>query len=167
MVLLLFVRSGNPRVTKNLPHPCVYPSLSPPDLCAKPAFFPARPAPPGPPGPARQLADAEQPVWPEDYQNSRERPSSLNISGSLYFFITMIREIVARLRTRAKEIAEACFEKIRIALTKCTPTTNARACTSRLIVPTGSGDALNAGKRYRLTSGHAPVFSLWTFFGNR
>jgi hypothetical protein len=26
---------------------------------------------------------------------------------------------------------------------------------------------LNAGKRYRLTSGHAPVFSLYTFFGNR
>jgi hypothetical protein len=26
---------------------------------------------------------------------------------------------------------------------------------------------LNAGKRYRLTSGHAPIFSLHTFFGNR
>jgi hypothetical protein len=26
---------------------------------------------------------------------------------------------------------------------------------------------LNAGKRYRLTSGHTPVFSLYTFFSNR
>jgi len=30
-----------------------------------------------------------------------------------------------------------------------------------------TGNALNVGKRYRLTSGHAPIFSLFTFFGNR
>ena len=30
-----------------------------------------------------------------------------------------------------------------------------------------SGDVFNVGKRYRLTSGHAPVFSLFTYFGNR
>jgi hypothetical protein len=35
------------------------------------------------------------------------------------------------------------------------------------IVQAESGNALDAGKRYRLTSGHAPVFSLITFFGSR
>ena len=29
------------------------------------------------------------------------------------------------------------------------------------------GNALDMGKRYRLTSGHAPLFSLYTFFTNR
>ena len=79
----------------------------------------------------------------------------------------MIREFIARLRTRAKEIAAACIAKLGAAITKYMPTQKARASTSRLIVPTGSGNALKAGKRYRLTSDHAPVFSLYTFFVNR
>jgi len=79
----------------------------------------------------------------------------------------MIREFIARLRTRAKEIAAAFIAKIRVALARCMPTTKVRARTSRLIVPTGSGNALNADKRYRLTSDHAPIFSLWTFFTHR
>ena len=79
----------------------------------------------------------------------------------------MIREFIARLRTEAKEIAAAFNTKLGAAITKYTPTQKARARTSRLIVPTGSGNALKAGKRYRLTSDHAPIFSLYTFFGNR
>jgi hypothetical protein len=79
----------------------------------------------------------------------------------------MIREFIARLRTRAKEIAAAFIAKIGAAITKYTPTQKVHASTSRLIVPTGSGNALKAGKRYRLTSDHAPVFSLYTFFVNR
>jgi hypothetical protein len=30
-----------------------------------------------------------------------------------------------------------------------------------------SGNVFNVGKRYRLTSSHAPIFSLFTYFGNR
>jgi hypothetical protein len=29
-----------------------------------------------------------------------------------------------------------------------------------------SGNVFHTGKRYRLTSGHAPIFSLYTYFGN-
>ena len=79
----------------------------------------------------------------------------------------MIRKFIARQRTRLKEIAAACIAKIGAAITKYTPTQKVHASTSRLIVPTGSGNALKAGKRYRLTSDHAPIFSLYTFFGNR
>ena len=79
----------------------------------------------------------------------------------------MIREFIARLRMRAKEIAEALMGKIGSAIRHYVPSFPSGAGIHRLIVPTESGNALNAGKRYRLTSGHAPVFSLYTFFGNR
>jgi hypothetical protein len=91
----------------------------------------------------------------------------LNISGIIDWFNTMIREFIARLRTRAKEIAEALIAKIGPAIRKYTPSCPPSAGIHRLIVPTESGNALNAGKRYRLTSGHTPVFSLYTFFSNR
>ena len=79
----------------------------------------------------------------------------------------MIREFIAQLRTEAKEIAAAFNTKLGAAITKYTPTQKVRASTSRLIVPTGTGNALKAGKRYRLTSDHSPIFSLYTFFVNR
>lgn len=91
----------------------------------------------------------------------------LNISRNIDWINTMIREFITRMRTRAKEIAEALVEKIGSAIHKYLPSQPACAGIHRLIVPTESGNALNAGKRYRLTSGHAPVFSLYTFFGNR
>ena len=78
----------------------------------------------------------------------------------------MIREFIARLRTRAKEMAEALVGKIRTAIHKYAPCPTA-AGIHPLIVPAELGNAMDAGKRYRLTSGHAPVFSLYTFFGNR
>ena len=91
----------------------------------------------------------------------------LNISGIIDWIHTMIREFIARLRTRAKEIAEALIGKIGSAIRHYAPSCTPGAGIHRLIVPTESGNALNAGKRYRLTSGHTPVFSLYTFFGNR
>jgi hypothetical protein len=79
----------------------------------------------------------------------------------------MIREFIARLRTRAKEIAETLVGKIGSAIHKYAPSCPPAAGIHPLIVPAESGNALDAGKRYRLTSGHAPVFSLYTFFGDR
>jgi hypothetical protein len=35
------------------------------------------------------------------------------------------------------------------------------------MIPPDMENALNAGKLYRLTSSHAPIFSLYTFFGDR
>jgi hypothetical protein len=35
------------------------------------------------------------------------------------------------------------------------------------VLVASDGNVLDMGKRYRLTSGHAPLFSLFTFFTNR
>jgi len=35
------------------------------------------------------------------------------------------------------------------------------------VLVAADGNVLDMGKRYRLTSGHAPLFSLFTFFKNR
>ena len=80
---------------------------------------------------------------------------------------TMIKETFARLGTGLYEIAKAIKAKIGTAINQCMPSLPAFAGIRELIVVTGSTNALNARKRYRLTSGHAPVFSLFTFFGNR
>ena len=79
---------------------------------------------------------------------------------------TMFRDAFARLGTRLNEIAKAIRAKIGSAVSQCMPSLPAFAGIKVFIVVTGSTNALNVGKRYRLTSGHAPVFSLFTFFGN-
>ncbi len=80
---------------------------------------------------------------------------------------TMFRETFARLGTGLNEIAKAIKAKIGHAIGQCMPSLPAFAGINEIIVVTGSTNALNAGKRYRITSGHAPVFSLYTFFGHR
>ena len=96
-----------------------------------------------------------------------EATNLLNIPRILDWIITMIREFFARLRTRAKEVAEAGIAKIGAAIAKVMPTAPANAGIARLIVHIRIANALVAGKQYRLTSGHAPNFSLYTFFANR
>jgi len=61
----------------------------------------------------------------------------------------MIRELIERLKTWVKETAAAYMIK---------PTLSAVAYARALIVAP-EGNVLNTGKRYRLTSGHAPVSS--------
>jgi hypothetical protein len=80
---------------------------------------------------------------------------------------TMFKETFARLGTGLNKIAKAIRAKIGVAICQCMPSPPAYAGIKENIVVTGSTNALNAGKRYRLTSGHAPVFSLFTFFGHR
>ncbi|MCX6698042.1 MAG: hypothetical protein NTV84_10960 [Methanoregula sp.] len=63
--------------------------------------------------------------------------------------------------------AETVIAKIGTAIRPCMPSLSASAGIKELIVVTGSKNAMNAGKRYRLTSGHAPIFSLFTYFGLR
>ena len=78
----------------------------------------------------------------------------------------MIRELIERLKTWAKQTAAALKERLAAAVRSIKPTPPAVAC-ARAIVVASEGNVLNAGKRYRLTSGHAPIFSLFTFFGSR
>jgi hypothetical protein len=79
----------------------------------------------------------------------------------------MFRKIIARLGTRQKEIADAIIAKVGTAICPCMPSLSASAGIRKLIVPTESQNALKAGTQYRLTSGHAPIFSLFTYFGLR
>ena len=79
----------------------------------------------------------------------------------------MFRDTFARLGTGLNEIAKAIRAKIGIAISQCMPSLPDYAGIKELVVVTGSTNALNVGKRYRLTSGHAPVFSIFTFFGDR
>ena len=79
----------------------------------------------------------------------------------------MFRDTFARLGTRLNEIVKAIKAKIGVAISQSMPSLPAVVGIKVLIVVTGSTNALNAGKRYRLTSDHSPVFSLFTFFGNR
>lgn len=78
----------------------------------------------------------------------------------------MIRELIERLKTWAKETAAALKARLTAAVRRIKPTPSAVAHARALIVAP-EGNVLNAGKRYRLTSGHAPIFSLFTFFGDR
>ena len=79
----------------------------------------------------------------------------------------MIRKFVTRLVLRAKEVARAIFAKIGAAIREVTPSVPAYAGIRLIVAAAKYKDAMNAGTRYRLTSGHAPIFSLFTFFGLR
>lgn len=82
-------------------------------------------------------------------------------------FITMIREFIARLRERALEIKAAFLAKVGALVRSLTPASLARAGIPICIVSTQIPFALSGAKRYRLESSHAPIFSLYTFFGDR
>ena len=78
----------------------------------------------------------------------------------------MIHERIERLKTWAKETFTAVNEKLATAVHWISPATSAGP-DARVIIAAAKGNVLDMGKRYRNTSGHAPLFSLYTFFGNR
>jgi hypothetical protein len=78
----------------------------------------------------------------------------------------MIQAFFRGLVTRAKEVATALKAKFNALIHKLMPGVPAR----KFLVPgisSSTGNAMKMGKRYRLTSDHSPVFSLYTFFGDR
>ena len=78
----------------------------------------------------------------------------------------MVGEFFIKLLTRAKEVAKALKAKFNALTNKLMPVVPVK----KFLTPSISsetGNAMKMGKRYRLTSGHAPIFSLYTFFGNR
>jgi hypothetical protein len=78
----------------------------------------------------------------------------------------MVGEFFKKLLSRAKEVAKVLKSKL-IALTnKLMPEIPVK----KFLIPSISsqtGNAMKVGKRYRQTSGHAPIFSLYTFFSDR
>jgi hypothetical protein len=75
----------------------------------------------------------------------------------------MINELIERLknairdgiRAKIKTIAEAFFPGVAVSVDE------------KVILVASEGNIMDMGKRYRLTSGHSPLFSLFTFFGLR
>jgi hypothetical protein len=77
----------------------------------------------------------------------------------------MIGEFFRKLVTRAKEVAKALKAK----LTALTHTLVPAVPVMKLPVPPLSsdiGNAMNMSRKYRRTSDHSPIFSLYTFFGD-
>jgi hypothetical protein len=78
----------------------------------------------------------------------------------------MIREFFRALVTRAKEVARVLKAKFNALTARLMPAVPVK----KFLVPGISsemGNAMKMGKRYRLTSDHSPIFSLYTFFGDR
>jgi hypothetical protein len=78
----------------------------------------------------------------------------------------MIQEFFSGLVSRAKEVATALKAKFNALFHSLMPGAPAQ----KFLVPgisSSKGNAMKMGKRYRLTSDHSPIFSLYTFFGDR
>jgi hypothetical protein len=78
----------------------------------------------------------------------------------------MVREFFIKLIMRAKEVAEALKAKFVSLADRFRFTVPAEKFPVPVLSPK-TAHAMNMGKRYRPTSDHAPVFSLYTFFGDR
>ena len=78
----------------------------------------------------------------------------------------MIREFFIKLISRAKEVAKVLKSKFVALTNKLVPA----VAVKKFLIPSISsemGNAMKMGKRYRLTSDHSPIFSLFTFFLDR
>jgi hypothetical protein len=78
----------------------------------------------------------------------------------------MIREFFRNLLNRAKKAAHAMKAKFSALSYRLLPSAPREKFPVPAISP-GTDEAMNMGKRYRLTSDHSPVFSLFTFFPDR
>jgi hypothetical protein len=78
----------------------------------------------------------------------------------------MIREFFINLVYRAKKAAHAIKAQFNALARRLLPSVPREKFPVPAISPE-AGTAMNLGKRYRLTSDHSPVFSLFTFFPDR
>jgi predicted transcriptional regulator len=78
----------------------------------------------------------------------------------------MVGEFFIKLITRAKEVAKALKAKFNALTNMLMPVVPVKKSLTPSI-SSETGNAMKMGKRYRLTSDHSPIFSLYTFFGNR
>ncbi len=78
----------------------------------------------------------------------------------------MIREFFRKLVSRAKEAAKVLKAQFNALARKLMPAVPVMKFPIAGI-SSETGNAMKMGKRYRLTSDHSPIFSLYTFFGDR
>jgi len=77
----------------------------------------------------------------------------------------MTSKYVGHLGNLAKQIFAALKQKCVAAIEWFTSAPSG-ASDAKPVPVAANGNVLEMGKRYRLTSGHAPLFSLFTFFKN-
>ncbi|MEI7857125.1 MAG: hypothetical protein WCH85_06435 [Methanomicrobiales archaeon] len=77
----------------------------------------------------------------------------------------MISELIGQLKTQVKEVFAALSETAAPVIRWITSASSVAAYEKSILVA-ADGNVLDMGKRYRKTSGHAPLFSLFTFFKN-
>lgn len=79
----------------------------------------------------------------------------------------MIRDLIARFKAWVKDAAAALRVKMEAAARVLKPL-SATVAYAKAAIVVFAGDILNPGMRlkYRRTSSHAPIFSLFTFFCN-
>jgi len=78
----------------------------------------------------------------------------------------MTSKYVGHMGTLAKQIYAALKQKCVAAIEWFTSAPLAAVRRAKPVLVAADGNVLDMGKRYRLTSGHAPLFSLFTFFKN-
>jgi hypothetical protein len=78
----------------------------------------------------------------------------------------MIREFFRKLVMRAQEVTKVLRAEFDALTDKLMPAAPVKIFLVPALSPE-TGNAMRMGKRYRLTSDHSPVFSLYTFFGDR
>jgi len=76
----------------------------------------------------------------------------------------MLRELFRRLKKTVATLARSIRTKVEDVIETVMPEASAVARIQPLIVSQEISDAMHNGKRFRLTSDHAPIFSLFTFF---
>ncbi|MFA4825124.1 MAG: hypothetical protein WC593_08190 [Methanoregula sp.] len=77
----------------------------------------------------------------------------------------MTSKYVGHLGNLAKQIFATLKQKCEAVIEWFTSASSA-ASDAKLVPVAANGNVLDMGKRYRKTSGHAPLFSLFTFFKN-
>ena len=78
----------------------------------------------------------------------------------------MISKYVGQLGTLAKKIYNGLMAKFEETVREFEPEAISFVRRAKPVLVAADGNVLDMGKRYRLTSGHAPLFSLFTFFKN-
>jgi Holliday junction resolvase len=75
----------------------------------------------------------------------------------------MIHERIEQLKQWARE-AIAALKETGAAVIRWITSAHSCASNAKPVLVAAKGNVLDMGKRYRKTSGHAPLFALYTFF---
>jgi hypothetical protein len=85
----------------------------------------------------------------------------------IYKTITMLCYFLTQASKRLKAAAESIKDRVIGFFRRPDPVTHMKCQAGKSSLASGAGCSMNTGQWCKLTSSHAPVFSLFTFFGDR